>query len=237
MGIFDDQTNVFTTYHARLELRDKLMGGVPTNPKIIEGWLRAKAGIEDELEVRQAMLRTLRELDPDTTFDPNASFEELVQASERLAASTQTNGFKQDDRGLYIEARQVKAALKESTNILFPYIKGNAKHMWGATKKTPKSFVAERVFVNPDHLHVGAMEPTGIDLMIGRVPGKDGKRSTITYYEYVERPTIEFDVMVAENAITAGQWAQLWVHCQENGIGALRSQGHGRFDITEWKQV
>jgi hypothetical protein len=237
MGIFDDQVNVFTTYHARLEFRAKLMGGIPTNPRIIEGWLRAKAGIEDEVEVRQAMLRTLRELDPDTEFDPGASFEDLIKASEKLAASTQTNGFKHDDRGLYIEARQVKAALKESTNILFPYTKGKDGHQWGITKKTPRSFVAERVFINPDRLHVGVAEPSGIELMIGHVSGKDGKRSTITYHEYVDRPTIECDVMVAENAVTADQWARLWVHCQENGIGALRSQGHGRFEVTEWKRV
>lgn len=229
MGIFDD--SVFTTYHARIELRDRIMGGTPTNPRVIEGWLRSKAGIEDEVEVRQAMLRTLRELDPDTEFDPDASFEELVKASERLAASTQTNGFKKDDHGLFVESRQVKAAIKECVNILF------AAERWGKTKKGPKSFVAERVFINPDRLHLGVTEPTGIDLMIGHVSGPAGKRSTITYHEYVERPTLEFDVMVAEDAVSAKQWAQVWVLAQENGVGALRSQGHGRFDVTEWKRV
>lgn len=230
-GVFD--ADVFTTYHARLELRNKLMGGIPKNPRVIEGWLRAKAGIEDEEEVRQAMRRTLTELDPDLEIAPNASFDEIVKASEKLAGSMQTNGFKQDEQGLYIESRQVKALLKESVNILFPY----QTHKWGATRKTPKSFVAERVFINPDRLHLGVTEPDGVDLMIGHVSGPGGKRSTVTYHEYVEQPGIEFEVLVAEDSITQKQWAMTWVHSQENGLGALRSQGHGRFTITQWKRI
>jgi hypothetical protein len=228
MGIFD-QDAVFTTYRARITFRGKLMGGIPKDPKIIEGWLRAKAGIGAEEEIRQAMLRTLVELGADVR--PDMSYAELQSASEALSAQKSTNGFKQDEGGLYLESRAIKAMLKESTNILF------AGDRWGRTKKGPRSFLAERVFVNPDRIAFGLHEPSGIELFIGHVSGPAGPSSNLTYYEYVEGVTIDFDVMVAEDAIEHDHWPRIWVHAQENGIGALRSQGYGRFDIEAWDEV
>lgn len=232
-SIFADHTaKVFATYRVTLQFRGQIMGGTPKDPKVIEGWLRAKAGIDDDLEVRKALLRTLQELDPDATFDPDASFEELVAASERLASSLQTNGFKRDNTsGLYIESRQIKACIKESTNVMF------AGERWGKTRKGPKSFVAERAFVNPDRIYLGRREPDGVDLVVGHIADRAGKRSTITYYEYVTQPEITFELLSAEDAVELDWWTRLWVHAQENGIGALRSQGYGRFDVVAWEQL
>src|ERR1700738_3167344 len=154
MGIFDDQ--LFTEYQVRLRFRDKVMGGVPMDPAIIEGWLRSKAGISDAEEVRQATVRTLQELGADVT-----SYDDLQKASEMLAKVRQTNGFKVDEDGPYLESRAVKAMLKESTNILY------AGERWGRTLKGPKSFLAERVFVDPDHISLGKPTFDGVDLFIG----------------------------------------------------------------------
>src|SRR6266540_4074767 len=186
-GVFDRTSNLFSRFRARMAFRDKLIGGVPKDPRLIEGWLRARAGLEVAQEIRQAMLRTLGE------------------------------------HGLYVEARQVKAMLKESTNVLF------GGERWGSTRKGPRSFVAERVFVEPDKLWVGVDEPSGIELMIGHLWGPTGPRSTLGYHEYVERPVLEFTVLAVRDALTPEQWADIWVHAQENGFGALRSQGFGRF--------
>ena len=230
MGIFDSATSdVFATYHARIAFRDRLMGGIPKNPKIIEGWLRSKAGIEQEEEIRRATLRTLLELGADVR--PDMSFEELERASEALAASRQTNGFKVAEQGLYVESRAVKAMLKESINILY------AGDRWGKTKKGPKSFFAERVFINPDHLWLGRTEPDGVEMFIGHVSGPKGPQSTLTYHECVERATIDLDVMVLRDEVSEGHWPEIWRHAQENGLGALRSQGFGRFDIEAWDRV
>lgn len=229
MGIFDTDSTLFTTYRARLRFRDRLEGGVPMSPKIIEAWLRSKAGIEAEEEIRRATLRTLLELGADVT--PDMSFEEMEKASEALAATRQTNGFKVDEGGLYIESRQIKAMLKESINILY------AGDRWGKTKKGPKSFFAERVFINPDHVRLSRTDPDGIDLFIGHVSGAKGPQSTLTYHQYVERAAIDFDVMVCKDEVSPEHWPEIWIHAQENGLGALRSQGFGRFDIEQWETV
>src|SRR5215471_15353316 len=115
MGIFDSRSTLFSRYRAELQFRDKLMGGIPKDPKIIEGWLRSKAGITDTEEIRVALLRTMTELGAEV--QPDMTFAELEAAADQLAGTRETNGFKTTaDRGLYLESRQVKAALKESTN-------------------------------------------------------------------------------------------------------------------------
>lgn len=230
MGIFDQHPSIFTTYRARIIFRDRLMGGIPMEPRMIEGWLRGKAGISDQEEIRRAMLTTLLELGADVT--PGMSYDELVLASEKVAAIKNTVGFKRDHDGLYIESRTIKAMLKECTNILFA-----GKDRWGVTRKGPKAFLAERVFPNPDRIHLGRDEPDGIHLFVGHQTGPKGPQSNLTYHEYVERPEIAFTLLVTHDDIPHDAWPAIWQQAQENGLGALRSQGFGRFDIEEWEPV
>ncbi len=228
MGIFANQTNVFTVYQARLLFKDRIMGGTPKDPKIIEGWLRSRAGVNNDDEILQAIKRTLQEQGVDVT--DGQTYEEMVAASAGLAANKQTNGFKFDENGLYIEGRVVKAMLKECTNILYPY----GVDKWTVTQKAPRSALAERVFVDADRIYLGVKEPTGIEMFVGHVTGPQGPHSTLTYYEYVERAEITFDVRVAEDLVSEQQWGELWTLAEQNGLGALRSQGFGRFDIEAW---
>jgi hypothetical protein len=239
MGVFDKQfDSVFTTYRATLQLRDKIMGGTPKDPKAIEGWLKKNAGLADG-ELRRATIRTLIENGVDLTENPTD--DEINEAIASIASLKQTNGFKRDERGLYIEGRTVKAMLKESANIVFAgekwgkRFKDDGKQAYAG--KGARSFLAERVFVNPDRIYLGVQEPSGIELFIGHVMDKTGPKSTLTYVEFVERPTLEIEVAVLNNEITEQQWPRLWLHAQENGLGALRSQGFGRFDIDRWESA
>ena len=227
VSVFSNNDDVFATYEAEITFTAKLMGGVPADPKLIEGWLRAKAGIDDDAEVMAVMRRTLTERGVEIPAE--ATYEEIVSASEQIAGERETTGFKRDHDGLYIEARQVKAMLKECVNILF------AGEKWGKTNKGPKNFTAERVFVEPDRIHVGRDEADGIDMVIGHVNGPGGPRSTLGYHEYVEQSTITLRVLVVDDCISAEQWARIWTHAEKNGLGALRSQGHGQFVVTRWE--
>ena len=174
-------------------------------------------------------MRTLTELGVEVR--PDMSYEELFKASEALAAQRQTVGFKADESGIYIESRIIKAALKENVNILY------AGERWGDTRKGPKSFTAERVFINPERIYLQRAEADGVELFIGHTTGPKGPQSNLTYYEYATRPIVAFDVMVTRDALPLEYWPELWVQAQENGLGALRSQGFGRFDILAWDVV
>jgi hypothetical protein len=224
-----NSASVFTTYTATLQFRNKLMGGIPRDPAIVEAWLRSKAGITQQEELFRATLRTAVEMG---VARPDMNYDELEAVSKELAQSKQTNGFKRDEGGLYIEGRGIKAMLKESVAILYPY----AKEKWTATKKAPRAAVAERVFPpKQDRIHLDRAEPDGVDLFIGHTSGPKGPQSNLTYYEYVETARISFDILVCEDEVPLKAWERIWVHAQENGLGALRSQGHGRFDVEQWE--
>jgi len=222
------RAELWATYKATLAFRDKLIGGVPKDPRLIEGWLRAKAGLAGGQELRQALIRTLGEIGVSAHED--ASDAELAEASSALASQRRTTGFKFDADGLYVESRQVKAMLKESTNIVY------AGERWGPTRKAARAFLAERVFVDADRLLRGVQEPSGVEQVIGHVAGPTGPRSTLGYFEFVCRPMLSFRVLVLRDCIAPDQWQDIWAHAQENGFGALRSQGHGRFDLVDWRR-
>jgi hypothetical protein len=218
-----------------LIFRDTLVGGTPKDKDIIGGWLRSKMGLTDEQEIQQ---QTLKILEESGEIEPGMSWEAMQQASSKLAASKQTQGFKRDENGLYIEERQIKAALKESAAIVFEW-QGSAARQREAygVGKAAKNFLAERVFVQPSKIYLGRKKADDTELFVGHVTGPQGPRSTLGYHEVVHQPEITFEVQVMRDAIPPNWWPQLWDHAEENGIGALRSQGFGRFDIVEWTEL
>lgn len=238
-SIFEAEAKqAFARYTAELTFHRKLMGGIPKDPNLIEGWLASKAGIKDEQELRRAVLRTLAEQGFDeagTMMDAkeitDETYEVIKTAAAQIAGSQQTTGFKVNANGLYVENRQFKAMLKECVNICF------ASERWGPTKKGPKSFTAERVFVTPAEISLGRMEPDGTEQIIGHISDQRGKRSTVGYHEYVERPVLTIGIEVLDNSIKPEWWSRIWVEAERSGFGALRSQGYGTFNVTKWERV
>ena len=95
----------YTKYRATLRFRHLVVGGIPSDKSVIEGWLRSRMDLGDAA-IADLVSQTATErgvLTPDEAID-------AVMASE-LAPSV--NGFKRDENGqLCIEGRIVKAALK-----------------------------------------------------------------------------------------------------------------------------
>lgn len=240
MGVFSNDVQLFTTYRVTLQIEDKLMGGTPGDPKMIEGWIQSKVGVSDAI-TQQLWVRTL--LEQGANVNETMSLEELRAAAEAMVAETKTNVFKRDaERGLYIEGRHVKAMLKENTHIMF------AGDKWGKRAKgdeagayagkAPKSYVAERVFVVEDRIYLGRERADEKPLLkITHTQTAQGPQSSLTYVEYVIRPTITFHVEVLNDCLTRRQWATIFECARRNGLGANRSQGYGRFDVTEFEQV
>jgi hypothetical protein len=193
-----------------------IAGGTPTDPKVAEGWIRTKLGATDDL-VRQMVAEAM--VDRGITAD---------EAAEQVARNKNLNGFKRDHRGLYIEGRQLKAALKEAASCAVAAGKLNGRG-WGKTNKGLLSYLAEHVFVVEDRLHLGVTEPTGINQRFVHT----FRGSGIQYEEYVENAKISFTVM-ADHDFSEKEWAAIWTSGEQQGIGASRSQGYGRYEVTRW---
>lgn len=201
-----------------------IAGGVPTDDKVAEAWLRTKLADKDDL-IREAVAKTM--------VERGIGAEEAAAEVDSLK---HLNGFKRDETGLYIEGRQLKAALKEAVNVAANAGKITAKG-WGNPdnanyKKGIKGWFPEHVFVLEDRLHLGVAEPTGIVQRFVHTPRGTG----IQYEEYVEDAKASFTI-VTDHDFTAEQWAMIWLTGEQQGIGASRSQGFGRYEVTSWERI
>jgi hypothetical protein len=207
-------------YKFRAELLvGTIAGGTPSDPKVAEGWLRTKLGEKDDL---------IRELVATTMVDRGIDAE---QAAKEVDSLKHLNGFRRDEQGLYIEGRQVKAAIKEAASVAAAAAKLPLKS-WGQTKKGLLGFVAEHIIVPEDRIHLGVTEPTGIVQRFVHT----WRGSGIQYEEYVENAKLSFTVM-ADHEFSAEHWAMIWLTGEQQGIGASRSQGFGRYEVTSWERI
>lgn len=234
-----EAAEMYARYAVRVEFRGKLVGGIPKDAGLIEGWLRKNMGLTDEQELRRTVVQTLAEegiipesaIPEDDVQITDDVYTHIKTLAEKVAGEQHTTGFKQNGHGLYLESRAVKAMLKENTNICF----GNER--WGPTRKSAKGFLAERVFVYPDEILLGRTEPDGTERFIGHITDQSGRRSTLGYHEYAEKPVLEFEVEVLDDAIKTKDWPRIWISAERNGLGALRSQGFGMFSVTKWDRI
>lgn len=204
----------------------KIAGGIPTDPKVAEAWLKTKLGHDNEELIRAQVAETM--------VERGLTLDEAVAAVD---ANRHLNGFKRDaDDGLYIEGRQLKAAIKEAANTRWP-----APFKWGKYKNTrdkevggkiSTSFFAEHVFVEEDRLYLGVAEPSGVAQRFVHTFRGAG----IQYEEYCDNVEFDFTV-VTDHLFTAEQWGLLWLTGEQQGIGATRSQGYGRYHVTRWATV
>lgn len=195
-----------------------IAGGTPSDPSVAEGWLKTKLAEPDDL---------IRAKVAEVMVERGVTAEEATAEVNKLK---HLNGFKRDENGLYIDGRQLKAAIKEAGSIAVAAGKIR-KSGWGSTNKGIKSFLAEHVFVLEDRLHLGGVtEPTGIAQRFVHTFGGAG----IQYEEYVENAVIDFTV-ATDQELTEREWAMLWLTGEQNGIGATRSQGYGRYTVTRWE--
>jgi hypothetical protein len=253
-GIFDHLTDTFQHYRVTAQFRNDIAGGIPNNPDIILAWLKSKTGITQTEQLRAMMAKTLAETQGFDTSLPidDATLSRMVQD---VADQKHMCVFKRDVNGqIYIESRQLKANIREATNILFATTKSAER--FGATKKSPKSFVAERVFVRDRIIHLcdrdpvtGALtprtKPSRVHTFTGHVSGPQGDRSALTNYEVCHQPWISFIVAVTINPnsgevdqdIDESRILRILAQSEELGLGALRSQGSGTFTVTGFKRL
>lgn len=213
---------------------DVLVGGTPTDPKVAEGWLRTKLGVDSD--------RLIQEMVAQTMVERGVTAEEAVPL---VNAQKNLNGFKRDEKGLYIEGRHLKAALKEAVNVAYSVgklLNSKGKNSWGLTAKGIHSFAAEHIVVPDDRLHLGI----SADEFTRRALAGEGcginqrfvstfRGTGIQYEEFVEGATIDFTVW-SDYDFTEANWAAIWLTGEQQGIGASRSQGYGRYQVTRWER-
>lgn len=219
-----------------------LVGGTPSDPKVVDGWLRKKLGTTDERLLMRQVAETLAErVGTVDAKDMDKLRDEVLKEIQDMRT---LNGFKRhDERGLYIEGRQLKAAIKEMANIRWPY-----PHKWGRYEnskgntvggKASKDYFAEHVIVEERRLYLRdaetqkpITEPTGV--IQGFV--HTDRITAIKYEEYCD--DVEFDFTVKTDFEMDDQkWGLMWLTGEQQGIGASRSQSYGKYVVSRWERI
>lgn len=195
-----------------------LAGGVPSDPNVAKGWLGTKLADKDDL---------IRDLVAQTMVERGITADEAADQVDKLK---HLNGFKRNQNGLYIEGRQLKAAIKEAAGVARAAEK--LKMKWGATNKGVLGFVAEHIMVVEDVLQLGVTAPDRVLQSFPKNPrtGQTG----IQYTEIIDEASFDFTI-IADHKFTDQEWAMLWLTGEQQGIGASRSQGFGRYEVTHWE--
>lgn len=213
-----------TKYSGRLQFIQEVRGGIPSDANKAEGWLKSKI-VNPDVAIQQLVAQTM--------------VERNIEANEALKIVNDLKnlcGFKRDEVGLYIEGRQLKAALKEACVVALSTEKIVNKG-WGTTRKSLRPFLAEHVQVVEDRLHLQkddgyVQEPDGVDQRFTHTFNGNG----IAYEEYVVKPYVDFTV-VTDAVFSEQDWAMLWLTGGYQGLGATRSMGFGRYEISRWEKV
>lgn len=193
----------------RIIFRDQVIGGIPRSKKLIQLYLKAKFG--------------------ESTEEFADQLAEEVQANDlEEKQEIMTTGFKRDEHGLYLSDYQVKAMLKQCASLLKITV----------TTRGSKQVFAEGLVIRPVRLHVGRMEPDGVEEFCGHVMTLQGKRSILRHGEFVRQATLDFEVwMLDTKVLTLSQVEQCLLLGQEVGLGSCRSFEQGKFDVVKFEAM
>lgn len=202
-----------------------LAGGVPKDPKVAEGWIKTYLAPKEDL-VQDLVAQTMVEL--------GIAADEATEVVNNLK---HTNGFKRNEHGLYIEGRQLKAAIKEAAGVARAVDK--LKMKWGTTNKGVLGFVAEHIMVVEDTLQLRAPDSTEFvttpsDVLQSFPKNPRTGQTGIQYTEILRQASFDFTI-IADHKFSDQEWEMLWLTGEQQGIGASRSQGFGRYEVTRWE--
>lgn len=212
-----DAKALYDRYDVTIKIRDRICGGTPRNPELLKGWIAATTAHNDET----------------TTAQEKAARENLLQPTEEKS----WNGFPGDEKGLFVWSRQVKALFKECASMLrITVTKQGSKQIFQHGFEIKGTVADDRIYLGkkaPDDFAEGPIH----------VQTPQGPRTALKRVDYVQSPTLSFQIWVLKtNAnekrhVSEDDLRTMLTFGQENGLGADRSQGSGKFDCVSFVRV
>lgn len=203
-----------------------LTGGFPLEQKVIEGWIKSKSFSTDQQMIQALADARLDGLETDLSLNDE-------DAARKLATRIGLKGFKRDEEGLYIEGRQVKAAIREAISVA---VQGGhiTETGWGkaSNKKWIKGFAAEHIMVVEDRIHLNRQDADEVRFDFVHAKGM----SSFKQSEVIWDATVTF-TLISDFDFPADFWRQVFLIGEQQGLGADRSQSFGRYKVTQFDKL
>jgi hypothetical protein len=208
-------------YEVEMRFTTPFASSTPKNPKDIDAMLIARAPSDAELQKRKDAGEDIVPLD-----ELGEQVAGEVKASEEVERGYAT--FKRDDKGLYYEARCVKAHIKDCANQLQGFLE----------IKALKSKVANRVYVEPAKIYLGKSEPDGSEVRIVHAMTMKGPRSSLKTIDYVDNPILKFQLKVLDDSVVDEEILKaIFEYGGEHGMGQERSQDWGKYELVKLEEA
>lgn len=232
-----------TRYKVSLQIRDLIVGGIPSDASVIRKWLEARMELDDPA-LQELLAQTVAER------DTAVSAQEKVDILMKSPQAPSVNGFKRNEnRELCYEGRCLKAAIKEAINSSFPgtdYF-GKDQAPGVAKRKGLMATAVERIFVYDTLISLGVKEteissqpgvpPAWVEERIKHVMTPQGPKSAISSVEVVHQPTLSFTIGVHDDFLAREAWAKTWARLEDIGIGSDRGRSDGSFDLLAFDRL
>ena len=217
-----DSRALYDTYTVTIQLRERIYGGTPKRGDMIKIWVETRTGYSDEKTVEQT--------------------KEAMDLLVDETAEKSWTGFQGDENGLFISANNLKAMIKQGASML------------GITKKKmgSKQILAEGTEVKSvsgvngrrsTRIYLDKGTPDGFEERPIHVMTAQGPRTALKRIDYIENARLTFEIWILRTAaqekrhIGEDELVQILTFSQENGVGADRSQGAGKFDVVEFQRL
>ena len=215
------QTALYTVWNVEIVFIDQVHGGVPVDPKMIEGWIKAKISkgemVMTDPEAQKLIEKTVAEV---------TNLEEEVEAAGCVFKGVN------DPNGLYLESRQVKACFREGFVQLGMVSRDPQK------RKITRDGIQHSFHVEPDRIYFGNKEPDGFEESVAHVKGPRGPRSCFKRNDYMTKARIKFTVKYLKaEEVEDGAFLDALAAMQDIGLGANRSAGKGKFSVLSVVKV
>lgn len=230
-SVFASKHKVVMPYQYDCELLvPYLAGGIPSDPNTAEAWIRTKTDTDTDALIRSIVAEVM--------VDRGIGKEEAIAEVNMLRNLT---GFRTDKaKGLFMREYQVLAMLYEAASVCVNEGHLSAGLTWGdpavtRNQKTLLNWFKEHVSVEPSKLFLGVKEPTRIEQSFPE--NKRLRIRGIRYTEVVEDAKVTFRVLT-DHKFADDEWEHIWVMAEKTiGLGSMRGQGFGRFEVRRWQQI
>jgi len=218
---------LWTKFNVRFDFFDRVCGGIPADPDMVEGWLRARAP-----KVRPPQSKSI----DDIAEEVYATLPEQDPEDQRTL-----NCFQRVDGHLVVGNRTIRGHIKDCAAILSTLYVGKIE------KEKSFSVKVKNAVYYPPELYWLPLIRTETGEKISKPDGTydkavhimtpQGPRSALKTIEYVEEASLIFPLVVLTNTqgklvVSETDLKTLFMYGGTHGFGPERGDGQGRYIAT-----